>query len=43
MLFLISDSWLSPAQFLRAGYAFLSINAERDNSDTYLSERRYLK
>ena len=43
MLFLISDSWLSPAQVLRAGCAFLGINAERDNPDTDLSVRRNLK
>ncbi|MDA7428858.1 hypothetical protein PGB28_10345 [Primorskyibacter aestuariivivens] len=42
MLFLISVSWLPFAQVLCAGCAFLGINAERDNPDACLSERRYL-
>ena len=43
MLFLISVFWLPFAQVLRAGCAFLGINAERDSPETCLTIRSYLK
>ncbi|WP_264759738.1 hypothetical protein [Thermohalobaculum sediminis] len=43
MQFLISVSWLPFAQVLRACCAFRVLNAERDNPETGLTEKRYLK